>query len=1223
MTAANTLLKSAASDAKASARTSLLKLTFALYLPVIIALSGLAYAMMKFDIDTRMKKLQTQESAEIYAAEQLLTYEIGYAISDLRLLAQTPSLQRYVNEGSPAEKQRATQHFMNMAGTKLRYDQIRYLDNNGKEKIRINLINNKAVVVPERELQNKSGRYFFHDTLILNPGDIYASPLDLNIEHGQIETPVKPMLRFSTPLFNLACKKQGILILNYQAQKLLDNFAHAMGDKRHSILLNKDGFWLSSPDKKREWGFMYNQDDTFGKDHPVAWSTISTNQKGSMLFNEGLYTFATIHPLPSQPLHSQRPFNPATAKHAGNPVASDYYWKIVSLVPADELPALSPGQYHRSFILFGLGAALLYMLAHYLASNILNRRQLLATIYENDAQLKEITSTMGQGIYVVDKHGLTTFINPEAERLLGWTQAELAGKNAHNFFHYRNLDGTTIPARDCEIYQVMKSGKAYRSNSQIFWRKDGSCIYVDVSASPIVRDGKIMGAVVAFNDISKQKQDEAALHHRSTQLKLAQRLAQLGSWELDLTSGELTWSDEIYRIFEIDPGAFSASYEAFLNIIHPQDRELVNLAFKDSVQQHIPYNTEHRLQFADGRIKYVIERGETFYDADNRPIRSIGTVQDITERKIAQEALRTSKETARALLNATSESAILMDAQGNVLAINKIASTRLRKRTNEILGHNLFEFFPPDVAANRKIAIEKILHSGQPGQFQDECNGLHFDQRIYPILDEQGKLSQIAIYSTDITERIKFQAEETLLHRIDQQVLRSNSLPGLLQFICDEIVQLFDYQFTWLGKKEAGGAFSISAQSGQSALYLQDLLRIGVRWDDTSQGQGPAGNCVRSGHLQIFKISDQSFLPWRDAAMRYDFESIAGIPLKVRGQVYGVLMLYSRLEQDFDDLQTQQRLSAISSRICVALEMAMDQEQLRLLSSALASAGNGVFITNAQGLIQWVNNAFTILTGYSSDESIGKYPSLLNSGKQDIAYYKILWDTIKQGKNWSSETIERHKNGSLFTVQQSITPIKDEKGEISHFVSILDDITSQKKIAEHIHYLAHYDALTNLPNRTLFRDRLRQNLAQAKRDGYNSALMFIDLDRFKIVNDTLGHHIGDLLLQAVADRLRDCVRASDTISRLAGDEFTVLLPNIHGRDDAAQVAEKITAALAEPFLLDGHVANIGSSTGIAFYPADANSDEALIKCADQAMYTAKEQGRGTFRFYQPPGDKTV
>ncbi len=200
-----------------------------------------------------------------------------------------------------------------------------------------------------------------------------------------------------------------------------------------------------------------------------------------------------------------------------------------------------------------------------------------------------------------------------------------------------------------------------------------------------------------------------------------------------------------------------------------------------------------------------------------------------------------------------------------------------------------------------------------------------------------------------------------------------------------------------------------------------------------------------------------------------------------------------------------------------------------------------------------------------------------------------------------------------------------ERGETSYgpngnpvrSIGTVQDITAQKEYEKRIQYLAHFDALTNLPNRELFYDRLRQVIAQARRDGRMCALIFLDLDRFKAVNDTLGHHVGDLLLQAVAIRLKSSVRETDTVSRFAGDEFTVLLPHLNEKHGAEVVAAKITAALAQPFMLDGHEVHVGSSAGIAFYPADADSDEALIKCADAAMYEAKKLGRGMYCVYQP------
>jgi diguanylate cyclase (GGDEF)-like protein/PAS domain S-box-containing protein len=1067
--------------AKGSSLPAMLKLALALYLPVVVVLTGLTYGLLRVDVNIRLQKLQAQEAGELKIAEQLLKHDFEFATADLQFLAQTPALRGFINDASPAEKERVTEHFLNMAQTKRRYDQIRYIDSSGMEKIRVNLIDNQAVTVPYSELQNKSERYFFRDTLRLGAGEIYISPLDLSIEHGQIETPFKSVMRFGTPLLNRAGKKQGVLTFSYLGQELLDDFTQAMREKQHAMLLNQDGYWLSSPDHALEWGFMFGRDDTFGKYHPDAWAKISAAQQGSVLTPTGLYTFTTVHP--------QLAGQHGNGQIAASLTAQDYYLKIVSLVPAAELPAVSAGQYPFTFALFMLSLAVLSLLALYLAATILSRRQLRAAVFESEAQLKQ-----------------------------------------------------------------------------------------------------------------------------------AQRLAQLGSWEQDLTTQKIIWSDEIYRIFETEPSTFSPSYEAFLNLVHPQDRERVNHAYAETVQNRAPYNIEHRLLLADGRIKHVIERGEIHYDSQNRPLRTIGTVQDITERKQTEEARLRAEMLFQMVFDNVADGIVIHDFSGHYLEVNRVFCERLGYSREELLQLSPAAIHAPEDAA--KFSAHS-LELQEKGHLTCEMTHISREGRKIPVevsarlIEYQGKPATLSVIR-DVSERIKLQAEETLLQHIDQQVLRSSSLSGLLQFICDEIVQLFGYNLGWLGKKEAGGEFSISAQSGSASGYLDELLRIGVRWDDTPQGKGPAGSCIRTGKLQVFKISDSAYQPWHDAAVRFGFKTSIAIPLIVRRQAYGALMLYSDRDQDFDDALTQQRLSGIASRICVALETAMDQEQLRLLSTALEIARNGVFITDALGRILWVNNSFTRLTGYSSDEAIGNTPALLHSGKHDADFYQRLWQTIRQGKTWVNETVERHKSGKLFTMQQTITPIKNDDGVISHFVSVIDDITVQKEAAERIRYMAHYDALTALPNRALFQDRLHQILAQSKRNGQSSALMFLDLDRFKAVNDTLGHHIGDLLLQAVAERLKACVRETDTVSRLAGDEFTVLLPNVDGREDATLVAEKITAALAAPFNLDGHEVNIGSSTGIAFYPADADSDEALIKCADQAMYAAKEQGRGTFRFYQAP-----
>lgn len=293
----------------------------------------------------------------------------------------------------------------------------------------------------------------------------------------------------------------------------------------------------------------------------------------------------------------------------------------------------------------------------------------------------------------------------------------------------------------------------------------------------------------------------------------------------------------------------------------------------------------------------------------------------------------------------------------------------------------------------------------------------------------------------------------------------------------------------------------------------------------------------------------------------------------------------------------------------------MDQQQLRLLGTALASASNGVFITDRRGRIQWLNQSFTRMTGYPSQEVLGETPRIIKSGKQDADYYHKLWQTILQGEVWSNETVEKRKDGSEFIALQTITPIRGADGEVTHFISILEDISEKKAIEARIQHLAHYDALTDLPNRPLFYDRLTQVVAQARRARHGAGLMFLDLDHFKEVNDTHGHHIGDLLLQEVALRIRAFVRETDTVARLGGDEFTVLLPLVADRACAAIVARKVIAVFGEPFLLDGLELCISTSIGIALYPLDTDDCDKLVKYADTAMYQAKQQGRNNYCFF--------
>ncbi|MBI5786752.1 MAG: diguanylate cyclase [Rhodocyclales bacterium] len=297
------------------------------------------------------------------------------------------------------------------------------------------------------------------------------------------------------------------------------------------------------------------------------------------------------------------------------------------------------------------------------------------------------------------------------------------------------------------------------------------------------------------------------------------------------------------------------------------------------------------------------------------------------------------------------------------------------------------------------------------------------------------------------------------------------------------------------------------------------------------------------------------------------------------------------------------------------------EEQRRLALRVFQSSHDGIMVTDPAGTILDVNQAFCALTGYSRDEAIGQSSRLLDSGHHDKAFFEQMFDTIAREDHWLGEIWNRTKAGAISVVLMTISAVRDAAGELTHYVGVFTDITQKKESERRLEHLAHHDALTDLPNRSLFRDRLRQAIRKAERDEQALALLFIDLDRFKEVNDTLGHVTGDQLLVEAARRITACVRNSDTVARLGGDEFTVVLQGVEDRDAATGVARDVIEALAAPFKLDQATVSLSASIGIALCPDDAEDPDALTDAADQAMYDAKAMGRNRYSFYTAPAPK--
>lgn len=367
------------------------------------------------------------------------------------------------------------------------------------------------------------------------------------------------------------------------------------------------------------------------------------------------------------------------------------------------------------------------------------------------------------------------------------------------------------------------------------------------------------------------------------------------------------------------------------------------------------------------------------------------------------------------------------------------------------------------------------------------------------------------------------------------------------------------------------------------------------------------GDSVRLGSAQL-----SALLP----GQVHELDTLLMIPVNRNSQRCQGFMLFA-------DRDHKNWSSVTLDMLKVAAELfstAMDNEK-RMLDHQLATAvfdkaSEGIMVTDERGLILSVNPAFTNITGYSLRECLGKSPAILKSGRHDEEFYSRMWQQLQVNGQWQGEVWNRRKNGELYPEWLSISALLDAQGKPHRYIGILSDITSLKRAHAQVEHLAMHDPLTGLPNRRMFMENLERLMAHAQRNGQLLALLFIDLDGFKLVNDSLGHHVGDRLLQSVATCLKSQLRADDLLARMGGDEFVLLVNGYESPDQLAKIANKILHVLQHQDAQAGGRMEIGASIGIALYPEDAGDGDQLIRNADMAMYRAKENGKNQYHFYE-------
>lgn len=350
--------------------------------------------------------------------------------------------------------------------------------------------------------------------------------------------------------------------------------------------------------------------------------------------------------------------------------------------------------------------------------------------------------------------------------------------------------------------------------------------------------------------------------------------------------------------------------------------------------------------------------------------------------------------------------------------------------------------------------------------------------------------------------------------------------------------------------------------------------------------------------------------------------SMTGVPIILVSGSIGEEAAVDLLKQGVRDVVLKDRLARLVPAITRSLAEVAEQRarrlaeaRLELAVTAFENTTEGIFVTDAENRIVSVNRAFSEITGHGEDDLMGKDPCVLRCDRHDRGFFRALWTSLRNTGTWRGEIWNRRKNGDVFPAWLNISVVRDSAARITHYVGVLADISEHKAARERIEYLAHHDPLTGLPNRALLSDRIQQAIMQADRSGHGMAVLFLDLDRFKNINDSLGHAVGDEVLCVVAGRLQACVRGTDTVARLGGDEFVLVLTETDNVEGIVRVIASINAAVSQPVRIEGQSMRLTSSIGVCLYPRDGRDGAALLKNADNAMYHAKSDGRDTYRFF--------
>ena len=790
-----------------------------------------------------------------------------------------------------------------------------------------------------------------------------------------------------------------------------------------------------------------------------------------------------------------------------------------------------------------------------------------------------------------------------------------------------------------ELLPAARDSGSWRGQIEISLR-DGHTLTVDLQLLVhLDRQQQLKGWSLLLHDRGLIDRLSSDLQRLRSRLADVQAIASVGNWEWEIASGALWWSDEIYHIFGQQRARYAPSYDNFMATLHPDDREWVTMAVQDALDGS-PYTVEHRIIRPDGSERVVHEQGRVDYE-QGTPVRMVGTVQDITEHAFARQALRREHQLVDTINRL--QTLVISDADSTVVFDRLLI--QILELSGSVYGFiGELEQDSAGVDCIRMLAISNLAWDDETRHFYDQhipvgmrfygldriyalaavnaepviCNDLpnhpasrgtphghppintflglplKIGERVVGAIGlanrEGGYDSELAAYMMPVAAASAHIIENYQVRRardVAEQALRASELRlrNLTQSAADAIISIDD---AWQVVSWNSGATQMFGYS-ESEILGQPIQQLLSPRSAENQLQQISDWLAQGGGVSVASRHNDYCAQHRD------------------GDAFPIEMSLSSWQQE-----GRQFVTLIARDVT---ERRRAEEHWRLAAAVINASADAIMVSDHNNRIELINDAFTTITGYHFDEVRGRDPSLLASGRTASALYRQMWQSLHEQGLWRGEIWNRRRNGEIYPEWLSITVLTDERGQPSRYVAIFSDITERKQAEELIRRQANYDALTHLPNRTLFGERLANALDLAAQHQSEVALLFLDLDRFKAVNDNLGHAAGDELLIETARRLRSCVREGDTVARLGGDEFVIVMPELSDHLPAEQVAEQVISELQRPFAIANTEAFVSTSIGIAFYPADGDNGETLQRKADMAMYRAKSEGRATYRFF--------